>query len=271
MSRPVEERADDNFVVHATWVVERTEGMTSRIAPELVIADSGLPCDTFNFICRARLSPGRAPAVTSTALAYFEERRRPFSWWVGPADQPEDLGRILERAGLQRAEGELAMQLPLGELAADVPAVPGLEVRRVTDSVGLETFAGLSAANWTPPDADVIEFYRRGAGAVLRSDSPQWMYLGYHEGVPVATAEATVAEGTAGLYNISTRPSHRGRGIGSMMTWRPLCDARKLGCDLGVLQAAPEGVGIYRRLGFRSFGQITEFKPPGDATTRNGR
>lgn len=48
-----------------------------------------------------------------------------------------------------------------------------------------------------------------------------------------------------------------------MMTWRPLYDARVRGCNLGVLQAAPEGVSIYRRLGFRSFGDITEFKPRG--------
>jgi ribosomal protein S18 acetylase RimI-like enzyme len=266
----VPERADENFVVHATWAAARTEGMTSRVAPYLVIADSGLPCDTFNFICRARLDPGSASDIAASAVAYFEERRRPFSWWLSPADQPRDLGRILDSAGLQRAETELAMLLPLVELPADLPAVPGLEVRRVIESGELQTFAELSAANWTPPDSSVISFYRRAASALLRPESPQWLYVGYVEGVPVATAEATVAEGTAGLYNISTRPSHRGRGIGSMMTWRPLLDARERGCDLGVLQAAPEGVSIYRRLGFRPFGEITEFKPRSADTAGKG-
>ena len=270
MSRPIGERADENFVVHATWAAARTEGMTTRVAPHLVIADSGLPCDTFNFICRARLDPGSAPDIAASAVAYFEERRRPFSWWLGPADQPRDLGRMLDSAGLQRAETELAMLLPLVELPTDLPAVPGLEVRRVIESGELQTFAELSASNWTPPDSNVISFYRRAASALLRPDSPQWLYVGYVEGVPVATAEATVADGTAGLYNISTRPSHRGRGIGSMMTWRPLRDARKRGCDLGVLQAAPEGVSIYRRLGFRPFGEITEFKPRSDDAAGKG-
>ena len=263
---PVAERADENFVVHASWAVERTRGMASRVSPHLVIADSGLACDTFNFICRARLDPGNAPDAAAAAVAYFEERRRPFSWWVGPADQPDDLGRVLEGIGLERAETELAMALPLGELPVRVPSVAGLEVRRVTQAVELETFAGLSAANWTPPDSKVISFYRLAAGALLRHDSPQWLYVGYLEGVPVATAEATVAEGAVGLYNVSTRPPYRGRGIGSTMTWRPLHDALARGCDLGVLQAAPEGVGIYRRLGFRSFGDITEFKPRSEDT-----
>jgi GNAT superfamily N-acetyltransferase len=258
---PAAERADENFVLHVTWAAARTGGMTSRVSPDLVIADSGLACDTFNFICRARLDRGSASATAAAAVAYFGERGRPFSWWVGPADQPQDLGGMLEAIGLERSETELAMALPLAELPQRVPAVTGLDVRRVGCASELEAFAELSAANWTPPDPHVISFYRLAGSALLRHDSPQWLYVGYLDGVPVATAEATVAEGTAGLYNISTRPPYRGRGIGSVMTWWPLHDALERGCDLGVLQAAPEGVSIYRRLGFRSFGDITEFKP----------
>jgi ribosomal protein S18 acetylase RimI-like enzyme len=261
----VAERADENFVVHATWVAGRTAGMTSRISDELVLADSGLACDTFNFLCRARLGSRAVAEEAAAAVAYFGERRRPFSWWVGPADRPRDLGMVLQGLGLERAESELAMAIPLGSLSRAVPEVSGLEVRRVARPEELEAFARLSAANWTPPDPDVIEFYRLGASALLAPDSPQWLYLGCLDGEPVATAEATVVDGTAGLYNIATLPRCRGRGIGSLMTWRPLSDARSSGADLGVLQAAPAGVGIYRRLGFGSFGEITEFKPRREA------
>ncbi len=255
-------RADENFVVHATWAVDRTPGMESRVSTRLVIADSGLPCDTFNFVCRARLDRETAEEVAAGAVTYFAERRRPFSWWVGPADRPRTLGPVLERLGLERAETELAMALPLDSLADDIRPVTGLEVRRVSSPAELATFAELSAANWTPPDQDVITFYRLASAALLGPDCPQWLYLGLLDGTPVATAEATVTEGTAGLYNIATLPRFRGRGIGSIMTWRPLRDARGRGCDLGVLQAAPDGVGIYHRLGFTEFGPITEYKPP---------
>jgi ribosomal protein S18 acetylase RimI-like enzyme len=190
---------------------------------------------------------------------------------VGPADLPTGLGTVLKEIGLQRAETGLAMALPLGGLPAQVPPVPGLEVRRLRARAELETFAGLSAANWTPPDLQVIAFYRLAADALLRPGSPQRLYIGYLEGVPVATAEATIAGGSVGLYNISTRPTCRGRGIGSVMTWRPLHDALAHGCDLGVLQAAPAGVNLYRRLGFRPFGDITEFKPRGPGPAEEAR
>lgn len=255
------ERADANFVVHATWALERTAGMVSRARDDLVIADSGLPCDTFNFICRARLDGATVRAAAVEAVSYFVGVRRPFSWWVGPADRPAHLGAVLEGLGLERAETELAMALPLDALPGTLPAVPGLEVRRVRTGAELEALAQLSAANWTPPDVHVLTFYRRTAAALLSPAAPQWLYVGYLRGEPVATAEATVHAGTAGLYNIATHPAFRGRGIGSMLTWRPLRDARAAGCDLAVLQAAAAGVGLYRRLGFTPFGDITEYKP----------
>jgi ribosomal protein S18 acetylase RimI-like enzyme len=249
------------FVTHATWALERTPGMVSQVRPELVLADSGLPCDTFNFICRARLDRAAARAGALDAVSYFTGMERPFSWWVGPADQPTDLAAILQQIGLQEAETELAMAVKLDALGDSMPPISALEVSRVRTEVELETFARLSAANWDPPDQQVLTFYRRTAAVLLNAAAPQWLYVGYMDGEPVATAEATVHAGTVGLFNIATRPAFRGRGIGSMMTWQPLRDARAAGCDLGVLQAAAAGVGIYRRLGFASFGEITEYKP----------
>jgi len=142
----VAERADAAFVTHVTWVLERTTGMFCHITPALVMADSGLRCDTFNFVCRARLEPDEANAAAAAAIYYFSRVDRPFSWWLGPADRPTDLGLTLEALGLQRAETELAMAMPLDSLPEEIGTVPGLEVRRVSSESELEAFARLSAA-----------------------------------------------------------------------------------------------------------------------------
>jgi ribosomal protein S18 acetylase RimI-like enzyme len=125
----------------------------------------------------------------------------------------------------------------------------------------LDALAEIAAANWSPPDPHVLMFYRRTAAVLLSAGAPQWFYVGYLHGEPVATAEATVHGETVGLFNIATRAAFRGRGIGSMLTWQPLRDAKAAGCDLAVLQAASAGVGLYHRLGFVTFGEITEYKP----------
>lgn len=257
------EAADQNFVVHATWLSERLPGACVQASADLVVADSGLACDTFNFICRARLDPAKAAARSAEAVGYFRRAGRPFSWWVGPADRPHDLGALLQELGLEQAETELAMAADLSALADTGPVPDGLEVRRVTTRAELAHFARLSAGNWTPPDRMVLRFYELTAQALLSAGSPQWLYVGYLEGEPVATSEVTFGGGIAGLFNISTLVPFRRRGFGTALTLRPLVDAQKAGYQTAVLQAAADGIGLYARVGFASFGDITEYKPRG--------
>jgi GNAT superfamily N-acetyltransferase len=256
----VAEAADANFVVHASWVAGHTRGMHVAADAALVLIDSGLPCDTFNFVCRARLGSHDASAHAAAAVAHFRNAGRPFSWWVGPADTPNELGDVLVSAGLSPSERELAMAADLGTLP-DLPAPDDFEIRRVRTIDELMTFASLSAANWSPPDLDVVRFYEMAAPALRRADSPLWLYLGYAKGEAVATAELTVGGAVVGLYNIFTRADVRNRGYGTAMTRRPLVDARERGVHTAVLQAAPDGVRIYERLGFAPFGPIIEYKP----------
>jgi hypothetical protein len=210
----IAEAADANFVVHASWVARHTAGMLVVEDAGLVLIDSGLPCDTFNFVCRARLEARNAMSRAATAIAHFSSAGRPFSWWVGPADTPNDLGDVLVGAGLARSESELAMAADLRALP-ELPDADDLVIRRVRTVHELTTFASISAANWTPPDHNVGRFYEMAAPLLLRDDAPLWLYLGYAGG-----------------------------------------DFQR-----AVLQAAPDGVRIYERLGFAPFGPITEYKP----------
>jgi hypothetical protein len=265
-ARDIAQSADENFVVHASWIARHLTDAQVIDDDDLVIVDSGLACDTFNFVCRARLDPAGAGARVRDAIGHFRSIDRPFSWWVGPADRPEDLGEGLVEAGLERAETELAMWADLSRLTGEALA-GDLRIARVKSAVDLEVFARLSAANWSPPDENVIRFYDRAARVLLAPDCPQRLYLGYLGHRAVATAEAVIAGGVVGLYNISTVPPYRRRGIGTSMTVRPLLDARNAGIRTGILQAAPEGVGVYTRVGFETFGPITEYKPRAAGTT----
>lgn len=259
--------ADDNLAAHAMLpcrVLPRAWVITD---PALTLVDSGIPCDTFNIVCRARLDVANAARRITHALDLYQETGHPFSWWLGPGATPAELPELLGRAGLVAAESELAMALDLARLPAASPAGPdGLRVTRVRTAEDLATFAALSAANWDPPDQSVTRFYRDTSTAFLDPASPQWLYLGWLDGAAVATAEVTVGGGVAGLYNIGTRPQYRGRRIGSVMTWAPLREAREAGLDTAILQASEMGQGLYARLGFRPFGTITEFKPAPSGT-----
>ena len=153
------------------------------------------------------------------------------------------------------------MAARLAALRADSADPEGLEIRRVTTREVLSDFARVNAANWSPPDRDVVRFYERAAPLLLAPGSPIRLYVGYVEGEAVAASEMTLGGGVAGLYGISTLEAHRRRGYGTTMTLRPLLDARAEGLELAVLQASNAGAGVYRRIGFEEFGGITEYKP----------
>lgn len=256
------EAADANLVTHMSWVQRRGAGMRVLGDDRLTIVDSGLPCDTFNFVCRARLTPETVRERVAGALAYFRGVGRPFSWWVGPADRPADLGDALRTAGLGAAESEVAMTADLDALPESTPAPDGLRIERARSREQVRDFAAINAANWDPPDADVTRYYEAAAGVLLADDAPLRLYVGYLGGRPVATAELTAAGGVVGLYNIATLAAYRRRGIGGALTLRPLRDAGSEGYRTAVLQASSDGAGVYARVGFVPAGRYTEYKPP---------
>src|ERR1700678_1377675 len=253
--------ADENLAVHATAVTARLVGAYISVEPDLVLADPVVPCDTFNFVCRARLTPSAAARRAAEAVSHFRAAGRPFSWWLGPGYSPDSLSQILRDQGLFEAESEAAMALDLTELQSSPPDVEGLTIHRVRTDEDLHAYATLSAANWDPPDPHVLQYYDLAAPVLLHASAPQWLYLGRVDGDRIATADGPLGGGAAKLYNIRYRPAFRRRGIGLAMTRAPLIEARAAGWSRGILQAAAGGVSVYQRVGFRPFGRGTEIKP----------
>jgi GNAT superfamily N-acetyltransferase len=262
---PALEAADDaNKVTHLSWIQERTTGMQVFSDDELVVVDSGFAADTFNAVCRARLSGGISSERIRSVLRHFRSAGRPFAWWVGPADRPEDLGTVLLEHGFAAAGTEPGMAADLDGLPSLAPvdvSPGGLRIERARTEAQVREFAEALAALADPPDPTVVRFYERASTALLDPDSPLWPYVGYLGEDPVASAELTVGGGIVGLYNVCTRTAHRGKGIGTAMTMRPLLDAREAGFKTAVLQASEEGFSIYSRLGFEVTGSFTEYQP----------
>jgi ribosomal protein S18 acetylase RimI-like enzyme len=256
------EAADDlNKLIHLSWIQERTEGMQVFFEDDLVIVDSGLATDTFNVVCRSRLSSAGCSARIRSVLRHFRSTSRPFTWWVGPADRPADLGRALLEEGFRATGTEPGMALNLERLTA-VPETPReFHIERARTEASVRKFGELIASLAYPLDHTVAAFYARSAPAVLDPESPVWLYVGYLGDEPVATAELTVGGGIVGLYNITTAAAHRKKGIGTAMTVRPLRDARESGYPAAVLQASEEGFPIYSRIGFEVTGSFTEYHP----------
>jgi GNAT superfamily N-acetyltransferase len=82
-----------------------------------------------------------------------------------------------------------------------------------------------------------------------------------HGGETVATAIAFDHEGDCGIFNMSTAPAARRRGLGTALTARHVQDAAERGCTTATLQATAMAERVYAAVGFRDLGRILEFAP----------
>lgn len=219
-------------------------------SPELEWCITGTPFSIFNSLWHTRLTAETAQAAIQAAIARGRDRRVPMLWWTGPASTPVDFDALLERYGFHCSDLEQGMAVDL-HFFKDSQSMPaGLTIEPVQDLETLKTWCHAFVVGFGfPADAEssFLDWF---------SYLPVYSYLGRLNGAAVATSAVFYASGVAGVYNVSTLPDARQRGIGTAMTLAALRAARAAGYRAGILQASDMGAPVYRKLGFQKYCDI---------------
>ena len=236
--------------------------------PGLLWTITDIPFPLFNSILRARLAADEVAPAIAAAVSRGEARNVPMLWWTGPATQPADLGARLEASGFVHEEDSPCLAVDLSLLEEDQPSPQGLAIERVADPEALRAWCDSVSAGFGVPAVVTDGFFGFYSSLGFGSHFGNINYLGRLNGTVVATASLFMGAGVAGIYNVSTLPDARGKGIGSAMTLRPLLDARAMGYRVGTLQSTEMGAGVYRRLGFRQYCELSHYLWPGGGTAQ---
>ncbi|ATB26718.1 GNAT family N-acetyltransferase [Melittangium boletus] len=214
------------------------------------VVNSSWKTDTFNLIISKQLGEA-APKVVERWCSEFNDAKLPAAWWTCDELRDEPVAPLLRRLHFVEDEVDVGMIADLDTLPAlDYPA--GLELKQVTTEEEVVAFGRLIASLFDPPDVFVTSFYERVARLGRWEERPLKLFLGSVDGRPVATSSIYLdGKGGAHIFDISTLAEVRHRGFGSAITHFSLAFAHGLGARRGALQAAPDGVNIYRRIGFR--------------------
>ena len=230
----------------------RVPGFDGLVESDVTLSAIGLPIARLNAASGARFTRRTANARIDEVIAWFEARRLPFVWRLGPADQPADLkDRLLARGFATDPEEMPGMVARLDGLPAlELPT--GAVVERVRDPGTFRVWLDVVIAGFEMP-APMGEAFQKFSGLGFGPDIPT-LLLARLDGRPVAAALAAMAGGGVLISNVTTLPDVRGQGIGRAITLAAMRHGAEAGAAIAVLLASAMGHGIYRRLGFEDFG-----------------
>lgn len=250
--------------IRANWTeyytrLGQSPGVELSEGPHLSWALTGIPDPFLNVVFRTNLPPDEPASVVDEALAHFRVKGIPTLSWLAP---PPKVGPLLLSRGLTFSEGGRGMAVDLAALPDSLPTSPDIAIVAVEDRASFQSWIHVMRIGFGTPEAaepDLLEVF-----AAMGSGPHERTYLALMDGQPVATSQVLLASGVAGIYQVTCLPEARGRGIGTAVTLAALLEARRRGYAIAILQASDLGYPVYRRLGFRDYGRLNEYRYSGE-------
>lgn len=198
-------------------------------------------------VLRVNLDPGQADAAIDELRGRLRERGTAV-WWTWRESRPADVGKRLQRRGMEAWPAWPGMAMDLDALPPP-PVHDDFEVRSVR-----------SAADFDDILAVLDPLGMRGifAGAFQRlgdrdgwgEEQPFQHFVGRAiDGRPVAAATLCTAGDAAGLYAVAVAEDARRRGYGRAVSLAALQAGADAGHQYGVLQSSQQGFTVYRGIG----------------------
>lgn len=204
-----------------------------------------------NTILRARLTPARVAAKIAEIVADMSARGAASAWWeLFPNSQPPDLAAHLLTAGWRYVGSEPAMVADLHALDLTPDLRPNFRIVRVSDEATLHDWYVASASGFEGTLVGGRPYYDTYACIGFDSAGAWQHYVGYLDGEAVTSSTLLLAAGLAGIYDVSTVPSARNKGLGKAITLAPMLAARERGYRHAILFASEQGHPVYRSIGF---------------------
>ena len=211
-----------------------------------------------NRIFGVHLAADTADEGIERLLEPFRRAVVPVTWYVDGCSAPRDLATRLTGHGLELRYSLTGMVKGLtdghaGEDQAPLPDTIVMEARSAEErrawmKVVLQGF-GLSE-------------FRDMEGVLTDSGvtSGRWHRLmALQNGTPVGGVLLFTGDGVAGLHWLGVPGSFRNHGIGALLSREAVKLAAETGYEALALQANPEVVALYARMGFQKAGEIAVF------------
>ncbi|GAB3995056.1 GNAT family N-acetyltransferase [Spirosoma daeguense] len=245
-----------NFIAKAVYFAQLIPGMTAVETAEYAFVDTGLPTSTFN-VAIPKTGQSEFLLPLFERINTFTRNSFPVALWCFS----DALAELVQQHKLIGEERNVAMWADLTNVAPADTSLPDFHIRYVKTPDDYAHFADVLADLFgNLPEATQIRTYHQLISHAHKPEQPIRLYIGECAGQIVSTGTLFVDGDVAGIYDIATRPTSRGKGFGSVMFGYLLREANRLNARQVVLQASPDGLRIYQRAGFLDVGLVHVFE-----------
>ncbi|MFO1442998.1 GNAT family N-acetyltransferase [Bacillus sp. Bva_UNVM-123] len=242
---------------------EKLKVFTHAVSGELtkeedfVIANTEIPTDTFNVLLPK--SPNIKNAVKiRNGIDNFSYKEYPFSIWIDAQYLNDDWKKLMQEYDLRETERNVMMKLE-NTLNVGQRISHQLMITNVKNKEELlkyiEVFMSLFEGT---PEKDALESYFNKFSQIKLGSEVQ-MFIGCIDEMAVTTGLLIESKDSYGIYDVMTKETFRGKGIGSEM-FQFLLNQTKDKQKPVVLQASDDGKNIYKRFGFVDVGEMVVFE-----------
>ncbi|MDX1942146.1 MAG: GNAT family N-acetyltransferase [Saprospiraceae bacterium] len=251
-----------NFIAKASYFGRFVSNMRVKETPYYICINCGLPSDTFNVMVIKTENVSLVSDFVQPELQYFLERNFPMGLWLWESPSLQVIERQLFECHLVSNETNIGMWLDAHTIQPNLTELPDFEVVLVASPQDLDIYANVLASLFEPSDeaVQIRQYYQLIKPFYQPQDSPMQFFIGKYQDQAVATGTLFFDADSVGIYDIATLETARGKGFGSQMFHFLLEFAKQRGATSAVLQASPDGLGIYKRAGFQEVGLVKVFE-----------
>lgn len=190
---------------------------------------------------------------------FYSQKGISFLIHTGPTTAPENIESLLLNSDFELIGTEIGMAMPLEELDDTLIIPDEVTITKVNDADSLKKWCYVFGKSFGADDSDINEMFDLELKLGFDKKLQRIHYLCYYDDIPAGSATIFYDDDTVGIYCIGVLNEFRRKGIGKIITKKPLIDSKMLGKKTAVLHSTPLGKPIYKKLGFKEFCTLKRF------------
>ncbi len=215
-----------------------------------IYMDSGTPEALLNSVIRFCPTEKNLEQEIQKIEQFYKIKNLPFCWWIPQNELFNHINRKLFGRGFRQTMECKGMALDFSSLPLECALPDNIHIVQATTPEQLSDWIGALRIAFDM-DEDAALWYKN-MFAQLKSELMP-CYVAYCGDQPVSSLTLFLDKKSASFYNVGTIPDFRHQGLTTAMTFYCLEIARQKGYTWATLQANPNSVRLYTRMGFKTY------------------